>query len=187
VNLNGTALDLGGIAKGFAVDRAAGALRAAGADNFVVNAGGDLRVSGTKNGKPWRIGIQDPRAPDRLLRVVTPREGAFVTSGDYERYFLWEGERYHHILDPRTGRPARGCRSVTVWTRHGIDADALATAAFVLGPAEGLALLERLEEVEGLVVDDAGGELATSGFAAVAPEVPSSRPDAVSPPPEAKP
>jgi thiamine biosynthesis lipoprotein len=185
VNLAGTSLDLGGIAKGYAVDRAAGALRAAGAENFVVNAGGDLCVAGTKNGKPWRIGIQDPRNPELLLKVVTPREGAFVTSGDYERFFLWEGERYHHILDPRTGRPARGCSSVTVWARYGIDADALATAAFVLGPAEGLALLERLEGVEGLIIDATGGERATSGFAAAAPEAPSSRPDAVPPAPEA--
>ncbi len=169
VALDGTALDLGAIAKGYALDRAAAALRAAGAADFIVNAGGDLVVAGSKGDRPWRVGIQHPRAPDRFLRVVEPRPGALVTSGDYERFYEWEGERIHHILDPRTGRPAPGCRSVTVWAARAIDADALATAVFVLGPDAGLSLLERTAGAEGLVVDAAGRVRETVGFGRVAP------------------
>ncbi len=169
VDLGGTALDLGAIAKGYALDRAAAALRAGGAADFIVNAGGDLVVAGSKGGRPWRVGIQHPRDPERFLRVVEPRPGALVTSGDYERFYEWEGERVHHILDPRTGRPAGGCRSVTVWASRAIDADALATAVFVLGPDAGLALLEATAGAEGLVVDAVGRVRETAGFGRVAP------------------
>ncbi len=169
VDLGGTEIDLGGIAKGYAIDRAVEALRSAGARDFLVDAGGDLYVAGTKGGRPWRIAIQHPRA-DRYLRIVEPLEGALVTSGDYERFFEWEGKRFHHILDPRTGRPARGCQSVTVWAPAAVDADALATAVFVLGPEQGLELLEREPGVEGLIVASDGTVLETPGFARVAPE-----------------
>ncbi len=170
-DLGGTEVDLGGIAKGYAIDRAAEALRARGARGFIVNAGGDLYVAGSRGDRPWMIGIQHPRDPREFLRVVSPMEGALVTSGDYERFYMWQGERIHHILDPRTGYPARGCRSVTVWAPTAADADALATAAFVLGPEDGLALLERQPGVEGLLVGSDGAVVETPGFSRVAPGV----------------
>lgn len=170
LDLAGTELDLGGIAKGYAVDRAVAALRSRGARHFIVNAGGDLFVAGAKGPTPWRVGIQHPRDPAGFLRVVSPTEGALVTSGDYERAYSWDGERVHHVLDPRTGRPARGCQAVTVWAPRALTADALATAVFVLGPEEGLALLESEPGAEGLVVDAQGAVRETSGFRRVAPE-----------------
>ena len=169
LDLGGTELDLGGIAKGYALDKAAEALRSRGAADFIVNAGGDLFVAGSKGDAPWKVGIQHPRGPEPFLRVVAPREGSLVTSGDYERAYEWEGERYHHVVDPRTGRPARGCRSVTIWAPRAIDADALATAVFVLGPERGMELLEADGRAEGLVVDAAGVVRETPGFGRVAP------------------
>ncbi len=169
VDLGGAELDFGGIAKGYALDRAAEALRARGVVDYLVNAGGDLVVAGAKGGAPWRVGIQHPREPGAFLRVVTPLAGALVTSGDYERAYEWEGERVHHLLDPRTGRPARGCQSVTVWAPTAIDADALATAVFVLGPAEGLRLVAAEPGAEALVVDADGRLHETPGFGRVAP------------------
>jgi thiamine biosynthesis lipoprotein len=169
VSLRGTALDFGGIAKGYAIDRAAEALRTQGLQNFLLNVGGDLYVAGSKGRAPWKIGIQHPRDPGAFLRIVAPLVGALVTAGDYGRAYTWEGERFHHILDPRTGYPARGCQSVTIWAPSAIEADALATAVFVLGPEEGLALLEAEPGVEGLVVDAGGDIFATSGFARVTP------------------
>jgi thiamine biosynthesis lipoprotein len=167
VELNGVAIDLGGIAKGYAVDLAAKALREAGFENFLVNAGGDLYLSGDKNGKPWKVGLQHPRNTDQVF-PVTPKNGGLVTSGDYERYFEWEGERYHHIFSPATGSPAdAGCVSVTVWADTAMRADILATVAFVLGPEKGLALLEKEEGVEGLIIDAGLAEIVTSGFDAV--------------------
>lgn len=171
VDLGGTALDFGGIAKGWALDRAAEVLRAKGVENFLINAGGDLVVAGSKAGTPWRVGIQHPREPGVFLRVVSPIAGSLVTSGDYERGYEWEGERVHHLLDPRTGRPAQGCQSVTVWAPAAVDADALATAVFVLGPEEGLRLVAMEPGAEALVVDAEGRLHETPGFARVAPEV----------------
>lgn len=174
LDLGGGALDLGGIAKGYAIDRAVAALRAKGVRNFLINAGGDLYVAGAKGRAPWRVGIQHPREPGGFLRVVSPAEGALVTSGDYERAYVWEmegeRERIHHILDPRTGRPARECQSVTVWAPEATAADALATAVFVLGPEAGLALLEAEPGAEGLLVDAGGTLHETQGFRRVAPE-----------------
>jgi thiamine biosynthesis lipoprotein len=167
VELGGAALDFGGIAKGYAIDRAAAALREQGVTDFLLNVGGDLYVAGLKGSKRWRVGIQHPREPGAFLRIVTPLEGALVTSGDYERVYSWQGERIHHILDPRTGYPARRCQSVTVWAPSAMDADALATAVFVLGPAEGLALLGAQPGAEGLVIDAQGRAFETAQFASV--------------------
>jgi len=169
VQLDRVSLDVGGIAKGYAVDQAALALHRAGADNFIVNAGGDLKVSGTKNGKPWRVGIQDPDNLQALLHILEPTSGALVTSGDYERAYEWDGQRIHHIFDPATGRPADQCRSVTVWSHSAMDGDAAATAAFVMGPERGLEWLEQLPGLEGLIVDVQGKQHQTSGFFTVAP------------------
>jgi thiamine biosynthesis lipoprotein len=135
-------VDLGAIAKGYAVDRAVAALQAAGIRHASVNAGGDLRLIGDRGGRPWRIGIQHPRDPQGVLVTLELADAAVVTSGDYERFFEVDGVRYHHILDPRVGRPADACRSVTVVAASAAEADALATAAFVLGPEAGRRLVE---------------------------------------------
>ena len=127
-------LDLGAFAKGVAVDRAIAALRAAGIDNAIVNAGGDLRAIGARE-RPWRIGIRHPRAPGVLASIETRGDESIFTSGDYERYFEAEGTRYHHIIDPRSGYPARGTASLTVIHTEAATADAAATALFVAGDA----------------------------------------------------
>lgn len=166
-----TELDLGGIAKGWAVDRAADLLEKR-VGPCLVNVGGDLAVRGSKpGGEPWRIGVQDPRDPSRLfvtLRLSGKR--AVATSGDYQRYVEVDGVRYHHLLDPRTGWPARGVNSVTVVGPSCAVADAWATAVFVMGPVAGLAALEEQPELEGVVVTvDESGALVqheTPGFAA---------------------
>ena len=157
-------IDLGGIAKGYAVDRAVEKLRQAGVVSAAVNAGGDIRLLGDRQGQPWRIGIQHPRRPGAVVATLALQNRAVVTSGDYERYFEQDGVRYHHLFDPRTGQPARGCQSVTVVAADAASADALATAAFVLGPRRGLALLEELPEVEGFLITADGRRLATGGL-----------------------
>ena len=169
-------LDLGGVAKGFAVDEAVKILSSSGATGGVVtggivNAGGDLRTFGAKPGnKPWKIGVQDPDDPQELAGVLSIREGAVATSGDYQRYFEEAGVRYHHILDPATGYPARsGLRGTTVIAPDCALADALATAAFVLGPEKGLTLLEEWEDVEGVLITEGGEILTTSGIGKAIP------------------
>lgn len=148
----GTKVGIGGIGKGYGVDRAAAVLKERGLSDFVVDGGGDLHVSGTNLGAPWTVGVMNPRAPDELLGLVRLSEGAVATSGDYERFFIKDGVRYHHIIDPRTGWPAQGTMAVTVVATNTTDADALATALFVLGPERGLELVERLDGVEALIV-----------------------------------
>lgn len=138
-------IDLGGIAKGFAVDRAAEALLAAGIDQAVVNVGDDLRVlGGAPEGGPWRIGVRHPRTPGALLTMLELRDTAVATSGDYANAFLRDGKRYAHLLHPLTGQPARAHRSMTVQARTAMDADALATAAFVASSVDLPGLLRRL-------------------------------------------
>jgi len=164
-----TELDLGGIAKGYAVDRAIEVLQKYGVQAALVNAGGDIRVLGGRPGlfgsRPFRIAIQHPREEGEILGIVELEGGqAIATSGDYERYFIYNGVRYHHILDPATGLPAWGCISVTVIAPTATEADALATGVFVLGPERGLALIEQLPQVEGIVVTPEGQILKSSGL-----------------------
>ena len=158
-------LDLGGIAKGYAVDEAVKLLRENKVQSGIVNAGGDLRVFGDRPGRGvWKIGIQDPDDHQGLTGVLIVRRGAVATSGDYERYFEADGKRYHHILDPATGYPAEsGLRSVTVLAPDCLTADSLATAVFVLGPEKGLGLLRRFEGVEGVLITGTGDILTTAG------------------------
>ncbi len=160
----GMELVLGGIAKGYAVDQAVRLLQGLGFRDFIVNAGGDLRTGGTKLGVPWVVGIQDPRDKSKILVRMTAKDSAVATSGDYERYFVKAGIRYHHILDPFTGFPAEKCRSVTVLHRELMWADALATAVFVLGPEKGMALVEELPDAEALIIDSKGEPTASSGM-----------------------
>jgi thiamine biosynthesis lipoprotein len=157
----GMRIDLGGIAKGYAVDRAFELLTSRGYRNLIVNAGGDMRVGGKKIHSPWVIGIQDPRDRSRILATFDPSDICVATSGDYERYFEKDEIRYHHLLNPFTGFPARQCRGVTILAKDALSADALATAAFVMGPKRGLALIKAMEGVEGLIVS-ADGEIIVS-------------------------
>jgi thiamine biosynthesis lipoprotein len=160
----GMGLTLGGIAKGYAVDQAFRFLEDRGIKDFIINAGGDLRARGTKLGAPWVVGIQDPRDKSRIMATMRVKDAAVATSGDYERYFTKDGVRYHHILNPRTGFPARQCQSVTILCDELIWADALATATFVLGPKRGMALLEELPDAEALIVDGKGKMTLSSGM-----------------------
>ena len=161
----GMSAHLGGIGKGFAVDRVAAILHRAGFNNFLIQFGGDMLASGLKEGRPWSLGIRDPRGPaDRIFASVTLTDATFSTSGDYERFFMANGVRYHHLLDPDTGQPARGCRSVTIVARTGAVADALSTGVFVMGPDAGMALVERLPDVEAVMVTDRNEVLISSGL-----------------------
>jgi thiamine biosynthesis lipoprotein len=146
-------IGLGGIAKGYGVDSAAEVLRRRGFGRFVVDGGGDLRVEGTDLDGAWTVQIAHPRDPGRIFATLHLDRGAVVTSGDYVRYFERDGVRYHHILDPATGQPARRTAAVTVVAPNATDADALATGLFVLGPDRGLAALARLPGVEALFFD----------------------------------
>ncbi|MBF0162448.1 MAG: FAD:protein FMN transferase [Magnetococcales bacterium] len=159
-------LDLGAIAKGYAVDRAVAILQQAGIKDAVVDAGGNLRIIGSKEGKPWRIGVQSPRQQDQVV-AVSQLSGnmAMVTSGDYERFFLYEGKRYHHIIDPGTGLPARsGLSSVTVQAPDATTADALSTALFVLGAEKGLSLLSHFPGSAALLITEEGKPIRSAGF-----------------------
>jgi thiamine biosynthesis lipoprotein len=152
----GMEIDLGGIAKGYAVDKAFDLLISLGYKNLIVNAGGDLRVGGTKLDQPWSIGIQHPRESEKIIARISISDAAIATSGDYEKFFIHEGKRYHHILNPKDGFPAEGCQSVSMIYKEGMMADALATAVFVLGPEKGYSLCQRLEDVNCLIIDKAG-------------------------------
>jgi thiamine biosynthesis lipoprotein len=145
-------LGIAGIAKGYGVDRAAEVLEAHGVTNYIVDGGGDIRLRGHKEGRPWRVGIADPRRHGELYGTLALQSGSVVTSGDYEQYFEHEGVAYHHILDPGTGQPARRSVAVTIIAPTAMDADALATGVFVLGPERGLALVDRLPGVEALIL-----------------------------------
>jgi thiamine biosynthesis lipoprotein len=159
---SGMRVGLGGLAKGYALDKAAAVLEAKGVRDFVIAAGGDLVVRGSKGGESWWVGIQDPRAKGHFA-AFQALPGAVMTTSDYERAFFEGGKRYHPIIDPRTGMPAEGCRSVTILAGDGLSADALATAVFVLGPKEGLRLVERLDGRAEVVIVTADNKVLTSG------------------------
>jgi len=160
-------LDLGGVAKGYAVDRMLFVLRAGGVNAGLVNAGGDIAMFGKKpDNKDWVIGLRHPRM-NRTLSLGSMPYTAVATSGDYERFFIEDGVRYHHILDPSTGYPAKGCISVTTWAMSAMDADILSTTIFVLGPEKGLAFAEKLDNIEAAIFiekDNKVGVVMTSGI-----------------------
>jgi thiamine biosynthesis lipoprotein len=155
----GMSITLGGIAKGYAVDKCAALLQRAGYVSFMIQAGGDMYVAGKKDTAPWQVGIRDPRGPDGAMFALAPIEDhSFSTSGDYERGFVNpnDGLRYHHILDPRTGFPARASRSVTVRAKDAFTADAWSKVMFILGWKQAMKLIERekLRDFEVVWVDD---------------------------------
>jgi thiamine biosynthesis lipoprotein len=160
----GMGIDLGGIAKGYAVDAAIKVLKDKNINSAIVNAGGDMYVLGRKQGKSWRIGIRHPRREGEILGTIEVEDKAIVTSGDYERFFFSGGKKYHHIINPKTGYPADECQSVTIVAKEATFADGLATGIFVLGPKEGMALIENLEGVEGIIVNKEGDVSVSSGL-----------------------
>jgi thiamine biosynthesis lipoprotein len=151
----GVKISLGGIAKGYAVDKAAKVLEDAGLTSYFVQAGGDLYTRGKKpDGSDWSAGVRDPRGPDgSFFALLAVTDHAFSTAGDYERSYIVNGKRYHHIIDPRTGYPATASRSVTIWAKTALEADELDDAVFILGPEKGLALVESQEGVGAVIVD----------------------------------
>jgi FAD:protein FMN transferase len=147
-------IGLGGIAKGYAVDRCAEVLRGQGLPNFMVQAGGDLYVSGSKGPQSWMVGVRDPRGGPRDIIAKMPiKDHAFSTAGDYERSFILDGKRYHHIIDPKTGYPATASRGVTIFAPTAFLADALDDAVFILGPERGLALVASYPDCAALIID----------------------------------
>ncbi|AKU97203.1 Thiamin biosynthesis lipoprotein ApbE [Labilithrix luteola] len=150
-----TQIGLGGIAKGYAVDRAVKVLEQAGLTSFFVQAGGDLFARGKKaDGTDWQAGIRDPRGPEGSYFAKLPlADHAFSTAGDYERSYVIGNKRYHHIIDPRTGQPATACRSVTIWAESALVADEIDDAVFILGPEKGMKLVESLDGVGAVIVD----------------------------------
>jgi thiamine biosynthesis lipoprotein len=162
----GQKITLGGIAKGYAVDRGVAILHARGLVDFIVQAGGDMYVAGQRGDRKWRVGIRDPRgARDDFFAMAEVADMTFSTSGDYERFVLKDGKRYHHIIDPRTGRPATASRSVTVMARDALTADGLSKSLFILGPEKGMALLKKLPGVEAVWVDAENKVHTTPGLA----------------------
>jgi len=160
----GMRVHLGGIGKGYAVDRAVALLKERGLRDFMIQFGGDLYVAGTNGGKPWALAIADPRGNHDPFATIEMSDGTFSTSGDYERTFMKDGVRYHHIIDPDRGEPARLCRSVTLVTNRAVIADAVAKGVFILGPTDGMALIEKLPDVEGVIVGANNQVLVSSGL-----------------------
>ena len=161
----GMSVHLGGIGKGYAVERGAEILRRRGVRDFLIQSGGDLYASGRRGDRPWRIGIRDPRGPANLsFAALDATDETVSTSGDYERAFISGGRRYHHIIDPDLGEPTRDTRSVTIVARRATLADALSTGVVLLGPSRGLALIEQLQDVEGVIVTARNEVLVSSGL-----------------------
>lgn len=158
-----TKIDLGSIAKGYAIDEAGKVLTRAGIKSGLIDAGGDIYALGTNYGKPWVIGIRNPRG-EGVSGTLEVSDMAVITSGDYERFFETDGVKYHHILDPTTGYPAEGIASVTVISHDPAFADAWSTALFILGKEKGLEILEDLQSLEVLMITDEGEQIYSSGM-----------------------
>ncbi|HSI51386.1 MAG TPA: FAD:protein FMN transferase [Ideonella sp.] len=159
----GMRIDLGGFAKGHAVDNAIALLKARGIRHAMVAAGGDSHLLGDRRGRPWMVAVRDPRQAGANIAVLPLQDVAISTSGDYERFFIaGDGRRHHHLLDPRTGRSAEGVQSVTILADDGLTTEALSKAVFVLGAAAGLKLIDTLPGVDAVIVDG-NGQLHFSG------------------------
>jgi thiamine biosynthesis lipoprotein len=180
----GVRIDLGGIAKGWAVDRSIEILKARGITNAMVMAGGDSRLLGDKRGRPWNVGIRNPFKRGEVIAVLPLQDTAMSTSGDYERYFDEGGVRYHHIIDPKTGKSASKVHSVTVLATTATTTEGLTKSIFVKGPEAGMRLIEGMPGVEAIIIDASGNMLYSKGLQHLAnppgPEVPAA--PMVSPP-----
>ena len=184
----GVRIDLGGIAKGYSVDRGIEILRARGYSHALVNAGGDSRVIGDRFGRPWVVGIRHPDHPDQVITRIPLVDAAFSTSGDYERYFDENGVRYHHIIDPHTGHSASKVRSATVIASSATRTDGLSKTAFVLGPDEAMKIYNQLDDVDAVLVTPDGRILYSKGLQpGGAPPTAPAIPGAAAPAPDAAP
>jgi thiamine biosynthesis lipoprotein len=163
---DGMRIDLGGFAKGHAVDNGVRLLRERGIRHAIVSAGGDSRVLGDRRGRPWTIGVRDPRRPGEMVAVLPLQDVSISTSGDYERYFDAEGVRFHHLIDPSTGQSPRSVHSVTILADDGLTSEALSKTVFVLGVDQGLRLIESQPGVDAIVVDARGALHYSSGLLA---------------------
>jgi len=161
----GVRVDLGGIAKGYAVDRGIAILQGLGIERAMVNAGGDTRIIGDRLGRPWIVGIRHPDDERRVVLRIPLTDTAMSTSGDYERYFEEDGVRYHHILDPRTGRSASKVRSVTVIAPTATRTDALTKSVFVMGAEDGIRFIDTLDDVDAIAVTPEGKVVYSKGLA----------------------
>jgi thiamine biosynthesis lipoprotein len=150
-------IGFGAIGKGYAADRAKELLMAKGAAAGIINAAGDMNTWGRQpNGKPWQVAITNPMDKNKVFALLPIAQGAVVTSGNYEKYVEFNGQRYSHIIDPRTGYPSKGILSVTVFAPRAELADALATSVFVMGIETGLDRINQLPQVECIIIDDQG-------------------------------
>ena len=160
----GVRIDLGGIANGHAVDNGIRLLKACGFKQALVIAGGDSRILGDHQGRPWMTGIRDPRNKDKSILVIPLSDTALSTSGDYERFFIQDGKRYHHIISPQTGKSVASTRSVTILGPDATTTDGLSTMIFVLGPQAGLRLIEQLPDIDAVIIDAKGKIQYSSGL-----------------------
>jgi thiamine biosynthesis lipoprotein len=160
----GVRINLGGIAKGYVVERGVDILRSRGVENGIVTAGGDSKLLGDRRGRPWMIGIRDPRHDGQVAISVPLEDEAISTSGDYERYFEEDGVRYHHIIQPSSGAPATGVQSATVFGPDAVLTDALSTSVFIMGIDRGLRLIGSLPDYESIVIDAEGRIFYSNGL-----------------------
>jgi thiamine biosynthesis lipoprotein len=165
----GVRINLGGIAKGYVVERGVNILRSQGVEHGIVTAGGDSRLLGDRLGQPWMVGIRDPRQAGQIAISVPLEDEAISTSGDYERFFDEGGTRYHHIIQPTTGEPAAGVHSASVFGPDAVITDALSTSVFVMGVDEGLRLISTLPDYESIVIDADGRIFYSDGLQPPAP------------------
>jgi FAD:protein FMN transferase len=165
----GVRIDLGGIGKGHAVDRGIAVLQGRGIARALVTAGGDSRIIGDRFGNPWVVGIRHPDRKDEVIAKIPLEDAAMSTSGDYERYFDENGVRYHHIIDPHTGRSASKVRSATIIGPSATRTDGLSKTAFVLGPERALEIYNRLDDIDAILVTPDGRVLYTKGLEAPIP------------------
>jgi thiamine biosynthesis lipoprotein len=163
----GVRIDLGGIAKGYAVDLGMEMLQDAGVTTALVSAGGDTRVIGKRWDRPWHIGIRNPRDDEKIVSMIPLENSAISTSGDYERFFEEDGVRYHHILNPETGKSTHGVLSSSIIGKLATDTDALSTSVFVLGVEKGLQLIDSIPETEAVIIDNKGNMHYSAGLARV--------------------
>lgn len=163
-DVEGVRIDLGGIAKGYAVERGVQILREHGIESGIVTAGGDSRILGQRRGRPWNVGIRDPRNRQEVVAMLPLADEAISTSGDYERFFDEDGVRYHHILNPSTGESASEVRSVTIVGPDAVMTDGLSTSVFVMGVTKGIDYINALADYEVVIVDKHGKMHASEGF-----------------------